>query len=91
MENLNNYLEKFNKKKKKITKEQELADQIYSYFGKQLKFGLIMNFIKQKGFQFMYEVYNEIKHSNPKNREALFMWKIGKTKINFNNKIKPAN
>ena len=76
------------KKTKIYTKEQELADQIYSYFGKQLKFGLIMNFIKQKGFQFMYEVYNEIKHSNPKNREALFMWKVGQVKINFNTNIR---
>ncbi len=71
------------KKSKKITREQELADQIYFYFGKQLKFGLIINKIKTKGYQFIYEAWNEIKQSNPKNKLALFMWKIGQTKINF--------
>ena len=79
------------KKTRVFTKEQSLASDIYSYFGKKLKFGFIMNKIKTKGYQFIFEVWNEIKKSNPKNRESLFMWKIGNTKINFKDKIKPTN
>lgn len=71
------------KNKKIYTKEQELADQIHSYFDKKLGFPMIMNFIKTKGYQFVYEVWNEVKQSNPKNRLSLFMYKIGEEKIIF--------
>ena len=76
------------KKSRIYTKEQELADQIYSYFGKKIKFGLIMNKILNCGYQYIYECFNEVKQSNPKNREALFMWKAGQVKINFNTNIR---
>ena len=69
------------KKKRIYTKEQLLCEEIWLYFGKKLKFSMIMNFIKTKGYQFCYETWNEIKQSNPKNRESLFMYKIGKVKI----------
>jgi len=80
---INNYLKKFESKKKKITREQELADRIYTYFGKKLSFGLIMKKILTKGYQYTYECWNEVKQSNPKNRLSLFMWKIEQTKIDF--------
>lgn len=77
-------LKDFRLKKTRIfTKEQALADEIYSYFNKKLRFGMIMKFIKTKGYQFSYEMWNEIKQSNPINRESLFMWKIGNTKIQY--------
>lgn len=85
-----NYLTKFNNKKRKMTKEQELADQIYTYFGKELKFGFIIRVIKMKGYQFIFECWNDVKQSNPKNAVSLFMWKIGQVKINFENKVKPT-
>ncbi len=77
-------LKDYKLKKPKIhTKEQSLADEIYSYFGKKLSFGFIMNKILTKGYQFVYEAWNEIRQTNPKNRVSLFLWKIGQTKINF--------
>ena len=69
------------KKTKIYTKEQALADEIYSYFGKQLRFVIIMKFIKTKGYRFIYEACNEIRQSNPQNRLKLFMWKVGQVKI----------
>ena len=79
------------RKSRIFTKEQDLANQIYDYFNKELKFGFIMNKIKTKGYQFIYEIWNEVKQSNPKKAISLFMWKIGNTKINFKDEIKPVN
>jgi len=79
------------KKTRIFTKDQELASQIYDYFGKKLKFGFIMSKIHTKGYQFMYEIFNEIKHSKPKNRAALFLWKIGQTKIIFDDNVRQTN
>jgi len=77
---LSNY--KINKSRV-YTKEQELADQIYFYFGKKIKFPMIMRFIKTKGYQAIYEIWQEVKNSNPLNRESLFLWKVGQSKINY--------
>ncbi len=71
------------KKTRIFTREQELADQIYFYFNKKLKFSMIMKFIKTKGFQAIYEIWNEIKHSNPINRKSLFLWKVAQNKIQY--------
>lgn len=69
------------KKGKKINKDQYLAEEVWRYFGKKLSFGLIMKCIKNKGWQFIFETFKEIKNSDVENRIKLFMWKIGKTKI----------
>lgn len=61
-----------------FTKEQELADQIYSYFAKRLPFGKIMGIIKQTGYQCTYEMFQDVKHSDADNRLALFLWMTGK-------------
>ena len=71
------------KKNKIFTKNQELADQIYLYFEKRLKFPRIMAIIKQKGYQAIYEIFNEVKHSDAENKISLFIWKVKKEKIIF--------
>jgi hypothetical protein len=69
------------KKPRVFTKEQELADSIYFYFKKELKFPTIMSFIKRKGYQAIYEIWNEVRQSKPKNRTALFLWKVKNERI----------
>jgi len=73
------------KKPRVYTKEQELADTIYFYFKKQIKFAAIMSFIKRKGYQAIYEIWNEVKHSKPKNELALFLWKVKNESIIYKN------
>ncbi len=80
------------KKPRVYTKEQELADTIFFYFKKEIKFPTIMSFIKGKGYQAIYEIWNEIKHSKPKNEVALFLWKIKNERIIYKNAgKKPKN
>ncbi len=71
------------KKTKIFTREQELANQIYFYFNKKLKFSMIMKFIKTKGCQAIFEAWQEVKNSDPINRESLFLWKIAQNKIQY--------
>ena len=73
------------KKPKIHTKEQELADTIFFHFKKQIKFPAIMNFIKTKGYQAIYEIWNEVRQSKPKNEVALFLWKVKKERIIYKN------
>jgi len=69
------YLKRFRKTKRQ-NKNQVLASEIYKYFGGRLEFSRIMKMIKNKGYQFIYEIFQEVKRSNPKNRLALFLWKF---------------
>lgn len=73
------------KKPRVYTKEQELADTIYFYFKKQVKFAAIMSFIKRKGYQAIYEIWNEVKHSKAKNAVALFLWKVKNERVIYKN------
>jgi len=69
------------KKPRVYTKEQELADTIYFYFKKQIKFPTLMSFIKGKGYKAIYEIWNEVRQSKPKNEVALFLWKVKNEKV----------
>ena len=73
------------KKTRVYTKEQELADTIFFYFKKQIKFAAIMSFIKRKGYQAIYQIWNEVKHSKAKNDAALFLWKVKNERIIYKN------
>jgi hypothetical protein len=73
------------KKPRVYTKEQELADQIFFYFKKEIKFATIMRFIKTKGYKAIYEIWNEVRHSKPKNAVSLFLWKVKNEKIIYKN------
>jgi len=73
------------KKPRVYTKEQELADTIFFYFKKQIKFAAIMSFIKRKGYQAIYQIWNDVKHSKPKNAVALFLWKVKNEHIIYKN------
>jgi len=69
------------RKPRVYTKEQELADTIFFYFKKQIKFAAIMNFIKRKGYQAIYEIWNEVKQSKPKNEASLFLWRVKNERV----------
>ncbi len=73
------------KKPRVFTKEQDLADTIYSYFKKQIKFAAIMSFIKTKGYQAIYGIWNEVRQSKPKNEVSLFLWKVKDEKVIYKN------
>ncbi len=73
------------KKPRVYTKEQELADEIFSYFKKEIEFATIMSFIKRKGYQAIYNIWNEVRHSKPKNAAALFLWKVKNERIIYKN------
>ncbi len=73
------------KKPRVYTKEQELADTIFFYFGKQIKFAAIMSFIKRKGYQAIYQIWNEVRQSKPKNETALFLWKVKNERVIYKN------
>ena len=72
------YLLKFEKtaNSKNLTKEQSLAEEIWLYFGKSIHFARIMRDIKRKGYQFIFEIFQEVKKSEAKDKKALFIWKI---------------
>ena len=92
-----NYLDKFEQNSKNaktakrnyiFTKEQSLAEEIWIYFGKDkgfqgLNFPRIMSLIKTKGYQFIFETFEEIKKGDGKNKKALFIWKAKQIKIDL--------
>jgi len=66
-----------------FTKEQALAEQVWLYFGKRIQFSRIMKMIKDKGHQFIYEVFNEVKNSRADDHLALFVHLVGKQTIEW--------
>lgn len=76
------------KKPKVFSREMDLADQIYEYFKKELEFPLLMKLIKTKGYQFIYECFNETRQSNFPHKLELFLSTVGKTKIRWLNEKK---
>lgn len=78
---LNLYLKKFQKTKSPVkifSAEQALAEEIWNFFYKKLPFPRIMRIIKTHGRQKVYEIFNNIRQSGPKNPVALFVWKFKK-------------
>ena len=79
MELSQEYLQKLsgNKKPRVHTKEQALADEIYSYFHKDIAFPRLMNMIRRRGYQFVYEAFNLVKQTtDADNPVSLFIWKV---------------
>jgi hypothetical protein len=80
------YLTRLKEKKKDwvpSTRDQELANQIWEYFGrsKDLPFGAICGIIKMKKYQPVYEAFNEVRQSKDvKSPVKLFLWKISRIK-----------
>lgn len=72
MDDLKNYAKKF--KVGNPNQDHATADIVYQGFSKQIRFPLIMVFIKNHGRQFVYETYNSIRQSKAKNPVALFLW-----------------
>lgn len=83
------YLKSLKKKaeeqKKIFSKENFLADEIWNFFKQEIAFPRIMKIIKEKGYQAVYQIFNEVRRSKSKNPPALFLWKIKKEKIIWKN------
>lgn len=77
MEKINLDINRFtNPKKSRVhNPDQDLADQIYSWSGKKLNFAMLMKFIKLKGRQRIYDIYNDVRQSDCDDPVALFMWR----------------
>lgn len=71
---LGGYTQKFEGKKKNVTKEQELADQIYTHFHRAIAFPRLMKIISLTGYQSTYERFNTVRQGNARNKLALFLW-----------------
>ena len=65
----------------KSNKNKVYADEIYEYFGRQIKYPVLMVMMKNKGPQFVYDTYLEVKKSDCANSVALFMWKLKQVKV----------
>lgn len=67
-------------KGKSLSKEQSLAQEIYTASGKQIRFPILMSLIKQKGYLAVYEEWKAVQQPNVQDRVKLFMWKMGQHK-----------
>lgn len=66
---------------KKTNPKIELAGEIYEFFGKRLKFPVIMGIISRNGVQCVRECFEETKKDKPV--VELFMWRIKKYGTKF--------
>ena len=85
MEISKDYLNRFSldKKKRKQTREQVLAEEIWLHFSKKVTFGMLMGLIKKKGEQAIREFfYESIKTPHP-DHLALFLWKCKNNKVQW--------
>ena len=69
--------------KANLNREQTLAEEVWLYFKKDIAFPRIMKAIKQYGYQWVYECYNEVKKSKVKEPIGLFLWKIKQANITW--------
>lgn len=64
------------------SKTHLLADEVSQFFNERKKFAMYLGIIKRAGFDKAYQAFQEIKQSDAKEPEKLFMWKMRKTQIN---------
>jgi hypothetical protein len=66
------------KKKKELTAEQQLAEEIWLWFGKskEVPFGMLMGMIKRKGMIWVRQCWREIVIDRSKNPVKTFKWKV---------------
>lgn len=80
MFSIGNLLDRKVVKNTRITdKESALADEIWKHWNKKVSFSLIRRFIKQNGFQCVYEIFQESKDKGA----GLFIWLNNKDKTKF--------
>lgn len=74
------YLDKLKKNPRAYSPTQALVQEIYT--GKDRKmYGMLGGMIKRKGLQFSRETWQEVSKSDAKDKIKLFMWKLGKMKV----------
>lgn len=70
---------KFAPKPSAYSAEQDLANQIYVWSKKRLNYPMLRSYLKKRGFQAIYDMWNEVKQSeDARDPVALFMWKLRK-------------
>jgi hypothetical protein len=80
MSSMGDLLNRKPKEKKRVySKEGELATEIYEYFNKKLSYLRIMSFIKNNGFQCVFEIFKETKDKGV----GLFIWVNNKERTKF--------
>lgn len=75
------YKNKFIAATRKQSKEQILADEIWTHFSKKIKFSMLMRLIKLQGVQAIRELFTESVKSNHPDHLALFLWKVKNNKV----------
>jgi len=71
------------KKERNLTEDQQLAEEIWLWFGKskEVKFGMLMGMIRQKGKQWIRQCWREVVVDKAKNPEKVFKWKVAQVKM----------
>lgn len=77
------YILKFKIQKKVLSKKQVLATDIYMWLDKKLPFSQIMKIINQKGYQFIFETFSQLKKQRCRSKVGLFLYIVNQTKIVF--------
>jgi len=78
-----NYAAKFAIAKSRRTPTQLLADEIYDWAGKEVKYGRILGMIKLNGMQCVRECWIEAQKSKAKNSLALFLYLVRQNKTQW--------
>jgi len=62
-------------------KEDALVDDIYNHFNKKVSFPLLRKFVKENGFQCIFEIFKETKDKGV----GLFIWSVNKNRTKWKN------
>lgn len=79
-----NYLEILKARIKKRTplhREQALAEEIWLFLLKEVPFPAILQMIREKGYQAVYEIFNDVRKADFPNKPALFLSLVKKEKV----------
>ena len=67
-----------------LTKNQSLANEIYTHFQKKIPYKQIIGLIKYKGAEGVYWAFNETRQAQKvENPAALFIWKLKVQKVSW--------
>ena len=76
------YLKKFRKAERPMTKAQTLAEEIWLHLNKEIPFGRLTKLINDYGYQWIYECYQAtLKAERIKKPVALFLWRVKQVTI----------
>lgn len=68
---------------RRLNKKHVLTEEIWRYFDKKIPWSEIRLFVNQKGYQYMWEIFEQYKKNYSSNGPKYFWGMVNRVKVNW--------